>query len=43
MDTIIFLFNKSHKRDPTIELSLGNTILPISEVSRNYAGFKAVI
>ena len=28
------IFNKSHKRDPTIELSLGNTILPIKPVAK---------
>ena len=38
MDASIFPFNKSPKRDPIIELSLGNTILPI-----NYPEFKAVI
>ena len=32
MDVIIFPFNKSPKRDPTIEFSLGNTILPIKPV-----------
>ena len=31
-DAIIFPFNKSPKRDPTLELSLGNTILPIKPV-----------
>ena len=31
-DAIIYPFNKSPKRDPTIELSLDNTILPIKPV-----------
>ena len=38
-DAIIFPFNKSPKRDPTLELSLGNTITysASSELSGNYA------
>ena len=31
-DAIIFPFNKSPKRDPTIKFSLGNTILPIKPI-----------